>query len=89
MIGGKWKPVILYQLHRGNNRFGLLFSEIQGINKQMLAKQLREMEQDGILERKVYPEIPPRVEYYFTDKGHELFPIIDRMRMWGEENMPG
>ncbi|MEO0340023.1 MAG: helix-turn-helix domain-containing protein, partial [Bacteroidota bacterium] len=60
-IGGKWKPVILYLITKGANRFGLLQRNIEGISKQMLTKQLRELEKDGILNRKIYAEIPPRV----------------------------
>ena len=86
-IGGKWKPIIIYLIRKGANRFGILERGIEGITKQMLTKQLREMEADGILERKIYPEIPPRVEYFFTDYGRSLFPLIDAMSDWGLENM--
>ena len=86
-IGGKWKPIIIYLIRKGANRFGILERGISGITKQMLTKQLREMEADGILERKIYPEIPPRVEYFFTDFGESLFPVIDAMSAWGLEHM--
>ncbi|MEM7105260.1 MAG: helix-turn-helix domain-containing protein [Bacteroidota bacterium] len=86
-IGGKWKPIILFLISKGGNRFGILQRGIDGISKQMLTKQLRELEADGILERKIYAEIPPRVEYFFTDLGHSLMPIIGSMKKWGEENM--
>ena len=59
----------------------------EGISKQMLTKQLRELEADGILNRKIYAEIPPRVEYSFTDTGLSLMPVIDSMRKWGIANM--
>lgn len=88
MIGGKWKPIILYLISKDANRFGVLHRGIDGISKQMLTKQLREMEADGILERKIYAEIPPRVEYFVTEKGESLYPIIDSMRLWGERNRP-
>ncbi len=88
MIGGKWKPIILYLISKGANRFGILQRGIEGISKQMLTKQLREMEQDGILDRKIFAEIPPRVEYSVTNKGKSLYPIIDSMRLWGEKNRP-
>lgn len=88
MIGGKWKPIILYLISKGANRFGILHRGVEGISKQMLTKQLREMESDGILERKIYAEIPPRVEYFVTQKGKSLYPIIDGMRLWGEKNRP-
>jgi len=86
-IGGKWKPIIIYLMRKGANRFGVLERGIEGITKQMLTKQLREMEADGILERKIYPEIPPRVEYFFTPYGKSLFPVIDAMSVWGLQNM--
>ena len=86
-IGGKWKPIIIYLIRKGANRFGILERGIQGITKQMLTKQLREMEADGILERKIYPEIPPRVEYFFTSFGESLFPVIDAMNQWGLARM--
>ncbi|MFN8673803.1 MAG: helix-turn-helix domain-containing protein [Candidatus Sericytochromatia bacterium] len=86
-IGGKWKPVIIYLIRNNCNRFGVMQRAITGISKQMLTQQLREMEEDGILERKIYPEIPPRVEYFITDYGNSLLPIIDQMREWGLKNM--
>ncbi len=85
VIGGKWKPIILYLISKEVNRFGVLQRSIGGISKQMLTKQLRELEADGILERVIYPEIPPRVEYFITDKGNSLFPIIKEMSAWGKE----
>lgn len=86
-IGGKWKPILIYLIRKGANRFGVLERGIEGITKQMLTKQLRELEADGILERKVYPVIPPKVEYSFTSYGESLFPIIDEMSNWGLEKM--
>lgn len=87
-IGGKWKPIILFLISKGANRFGIMQRGIDGISKQMLTKQLRELEADGVLDRKIYAEIPPRVEYFLTDLGQSLMPIIGSMREWGEENMP-
>ncbi len=84
MIGGKWKPIIIYLITLGVNRFGILQRGIDGISKQMLTKQLREMEADGILSRKIYAEIPPRVEYSLTELGASLLPIIKSMKKWGE-----
>ena len=91
-IGGKWKPIILYLIsistkERESNRFGVLHRGIEGISKQMLTKQLRELEKDGIINRKIYPEIPPRVEYTLTALGKSLLPIIASMKKWGEEQM--
>jgi len=88
IIGGKWKPTILFHIGKRINRFGLLKKEIPNISKQMLTNQLRELEADGILKRKVYAEIPPRVEYFITSKGETLMPVIGNMKSWGELNMP-
>ena len=82
LLGGKWKPIIIYFIRNDINRFGKLEKHIVGINKQMLAKQLRELEKDGVISRKIFPEIPPRVEYSFTPLGESLFPIIDAMTEW-------
>ena len=86
-IGGKWKPIILFLINKGANRFGILLRGIEGISKQMLTKQLRELEADGFLNRKIYAEIPPRVEYSITELGESLFPIIQSMKHWGEKQM--
>ena len=85
VIGGKWKLIILYLISNGVNRFGKMGMLVKDISKQMLTTQLRELENDGIIERKIYPEIPPRVEYFITPKGQSLMPIIDLMRDWGNE----
>ena len=86
VIGGKWKTIIIYLISIGINRFGVMQRNIEGISKQMLTSQLRELEKDGILERKIYAEIPPRVEYFITSKGKTLSPIIDSMKTWGEKH---
>ena len=86
-IGGKWKPIVLYLISNGINRFGLLKRGIFEISKQMLTKQLRELEADGLITRKIYAEIPPRVEYFISEKGYSVFPIIDSMYDWGEQHM--
>ncbi|NRA48079.1 MAG: helix-turn-helix transcriptional regulator [Phaeodactylibacter sp.] len=86
-IGGKWKPIILFLISKQANRFGILQRGIDGISKQMLTKQLRELEADGILKRVIYAEVPPRVEYFITDLGHSLMPIIASMRDWGALQM--
>ena len=87
MIGGKWKPIILHLISVEINRFGLLNRGVYGISKQMLTKQLRELEADGLITRKIYAEIPPRVEYFITEKGYSIFPIINSMQAWGEQYM--
>ena len=81
-IGGKWKPIILHLISKGGNRFGLMLRGIDGISKQMLTKQLRELEEDGFLHREIFAEIPPRVEYSITDMGKSLFPIISNYRKY-------
>lgn len=83
VIGGKWKIIILYALQNGANRFGVLQKTIPDISKQMLTTQLRELEKDKIISRKIFPEIPPRVEYAVTPLGKTLFPIIEAMDKWG------
>ncbi|MBU8934275.1 MAG: helix-turn-helix transcriptional regulator [candidate division Zixibacteria bacterium] len=87
MIGGKWKTIIIYLISIGVNRFGVMHRSIEGISKHMLTTQLRELEKDGILKRKIFAEIPPRVEYSITTKGETLSPIIISMKIWGEKNM--
>lgn len=82
-IGGKWKPVIIYLIRKNCNRFSMLQKAIPDISKQMLVNQLREMEHDFILERIIYAEIPPRVEYKISEYGQTLLPIIDSMSVWG------
>ena len=86
-IGGKWKPVVIYLVRKDCNRFSMLQRAIPEISKQMLVNQLRELEEDDILFRKVYAEVPPRVEYSVTDYGKELLPIIDQMQDWGLRDM--
>lgn len=87
LIGGKWKLLILYLISSGINRFGKMTMMLRGISKQMLTTQLRELEQDGIIERKIYAEIPPRVEYFLSPKGESLLPIIHQLRDWGLAHM--
>lgn len=85
VIGGKWKPLILWALGDNVMRFGELQKELPGVNTKMLTKQLRELEEDGVISRKVYPEVPPRVEYAITDFGRTLIPILEALCNWGAE----
>ena len=87
MIGGKWKPVIMYHISKGTNRFNKLFAEIEGINRQMLSKQLKSLERSGILDRTLFGEIPPRVEYTLTPLGKSLLPVVKAMTTWGLKQM--
>ena len=88
VIGGKWKPVILYYLKtEGICRFGELQKFIPHISKKVLTQQLRELETDGIVNRKDYGEIPPKVEYSITDYGFTLRPILETMASWGTERL--
>lgn len=84
VIGGKWKPLILWALGDNVLRFGELQKELSGINTKMLTKQLRELEQDGVIKRTVYPEVPPHVEYRITDFGKTLIPILEALCNWGQ-----
>ncbi|MBT8506957.1 HxlR family transcriptional regulator [Methanomicrobiaceae archaeon CYW5] len=88
VIGGKWKPLILYELRDGTLRFSQLMGGVQPkITQRMLTKQLRELEKDGLITRKVYPQVPPKVEYSLTEKGLSLMPILDLLCEWGYEHM--
>lgn len=83
VIGGKWKILILYLISNDINRFGKLSMLLKDISKQMLTTQLRDLERDGIIKRVIYPEIPPRVEYFLTEKGEALAPVFVALRDWG------
>jgi DNA-binding HxlR family transcriptional regulator len=83
VIGGKWKLLILRELLSGVSRFGALHRRLSGISEKMLAQHLRELESDGIIARKIYPEVPPKVEYSLTASGKTLKPIIDGLHEWG------
>ena len=83
VIGGKWKPLILWALGDNVMRFGELQKGLPGVNAKMLTKQLRELEEDGVITRKVYPEVPPRVEYTITEFGRTLIPILQALCTWG------
>ena len=89
VIGGKWKGMILYCLFRGTTRFNELRRLIPKATQRVLTAQLRELERDSVISRKVYAEVPPRVEYSLTEFGHSLKPILDMMEHWGEEYWQG
>jgi len=83
VIGGKWKPSILFYLESGTMRFGELRKRIPGLTKKMLTQHLRELERDQIVHRKVYAVVPPKVEYSLTPLGEALRPTIDELMTWG------
>lgn len=85
LIGDKWKVLILRDLLPGTKRFGELKKSIGGVSQKVLTAQLRDMEENGLVNRKVYAEVPPKVEYSLTDLGHSLKPILDALWNWGEE----
>ncbi len=85
IIGGKWKMLILWHLGKeGTKRFGELKALMPGITQRMLVNQLRELEEDLIVKRVVYPVVPPKVEYSLTKEGESLMPILDSMYNWGK-----
>ncbi|MGN0502597.1 MAG: winged helix-turn-helix transcriptional regulator [Ruminococcus sp.] len=85
LIGNKWKVLILRDLMPGTKRFGELKKSIGSVSQKVLTAQLRDMEQSGLINRKVYAEVPPRVEYSLTELGQSLKPILEAMGNWGED----
>lgn len=86
LIGGKWKPSIIHMIRTDRNRYSLIKKNIAEISKQTLTNQLRELEADGIIERKVFHVVPPHVEYSITPYGSTLLPIIDNMYQWTKQH---
>jgi DNA-binding HxlR family transcriptional regulator len=86
VIGGKWKPSILFYLESGTKRFGELRKRIPGLTKKMLTQHLRDLERDQIVHRKVYAVVPPKVEYSLTRHGQSLKPILKLMSAWGRRH---
>jgi len=86
VIGGRWKVLIIRELMAGTRRFGELQRSLTGITQKLLTQQLREMEEDGLIHRKVYPQIPPKVEYSLTPLGETLTPILYAMHEWAVKN---
>ena len=85
MISDRWKVLIIRDLLSGTKRFGELRKSIGNVSQKVLTSNLRSMEDDGLIKRKVYAEVPPRVEYTLTDTGMSLKPVLDSMEKWGEE----
>ncbi|HTG67978.1 MAG TPA: helix-turn-helix domain-containing protein [Candidatus Udaeobacter sp.] len=87
VIGGKWKVVIMCHLIKGEKRTSELKRLMPGITQKMLTQQLRELEQDGVLQRKIYEQVPPKVVYSLTEYGWSLRSILDAMCAWGEQHV--
>ena len=88
VIGGKWKPAILWELQNEDVlRFGQLKKKLMTITQKMLTQQLRELENDRIIERKIFAEIPPRVEYRISSYGKTLSPVLNEMAKWGFQHV--
>ena len=85
LIGDKWKVLIIRDLLTGTKRFSELMRSVTGITQKVLTSNLRSMEADGLVNRKVYPQVPPKVEYSLTETGLSLKPILDSMVQWGIE----
>lgn len=83
VIGGRWKIPILYHLFQGVKRFSELQHSLDGVSQKVLTQQLREMERHGVVHRRVYPEVPPKVEYSLTPLGETLKPVIEELCKWG------
>jgi DNA-binding HxlR family transcriptional regulator len=86
IIGGKWKPLILFYLQDKTRRFGEIHRLIPRVTKKILTQRLRELENGGIVRRKVYAQVPPRVEYSLTRHGQSLRPILESMSAWGDQH---
>lgn len=84
LIGDKWKVLILRDLLNGTMRFGQLKKSVGNVSQKVLTAQLRDMEDSGLINRRVYAEVPPRVEYSLTDLGKSLKPVLDSLKAWGE-----
>ena len=85
IIQGKWMLLVIRDLSRGINRFSLLERSLQGISPKTLSERLKTLEDLGVVTRKAYPEVPPRVEYTLTPMGQDLVPLIEHMRAYGEK----
>ena len=85
MLGCKWKVLIIRELLTGTKRFCELKKSVKGITQKVLTSKLREMEDLGLLERKVYPQTPPKVEYTLTDIGYSLMPVLESLKSWGKD----
>jgi len=87
MIGGKWKGIILFRLTEGTKRFGELRKLLPKVTQRTLTQQLRQLENDGLVTRKVFAEVPPKVEYSLTELGRSLKPLLVKLKDWGQTNV--
>lgn len=87
LIDGKWKSIILWHLLPGTLRFNEIRRQVQSCTPRMLTNQLREMEADGLITRKVYAQVPPKVEYALSDLGRTMEPILRALKDWGDDNI--
>ncbi|MGL5348887.1 MAG: winged helix-turn-helix transcriptional regulator [Peptostreptococcaceae bacterium] len=85
-IRGKWKAVLICHLFRGEKRFLELQRITNGVSQKVLTEKLRELEQDGIITKIVYPEVPPKVEYFLTDKGRDLAIVLEGLELWAKKH---
>ena len=85
LLSGKWSILIIYYLSEGVLRFGELQRRMEGITQATLTKQLRILEEYGLIHREVYPEVPPKVEYSLTEIGQEFMPVLDQFEIWGKK----
>nr|WP_084696443.1 helix-turn-helix domain-containing protein [Maribacter thermophilus] len=89
LIGTKWKPLVLFHLLEGPLRSGVLQKKVPGISNKMFTQTVRELEKDGLLSRKVFPVVPPKVEYGLTERGKSLGPILRSLDQWGSKDVRG
>lgn len=87
LIDGKWKSVILFHLMAGTLRFNEIRRQIPNVTQRMLTNQLRELEEDGLIQRKVYAQVPPKVEYSLSDLGHSMSPVLLALKQWGDQHI--
>ncbi|MBW4441361.1 MAG: helix-turn-helix transcriptional regulator [Plectolyngbya sp. WJT66-NPBG17] len=87
LIDGKWKCVILFHLLDGTLRFNEIRRQVPDVTQRMLTNQLREMEADGLIVRKVYPQVPPKVEYSLSPLGRSMEPVLLALKLWGDTNI--
>lgn len=87
LIDGKWKSVILFHLLSGTLRFNEIRRQIVNVTPRMLTNQLRELEEDGLVERKVYAQVPPKVEYSLSPLGRSMQPVLQALKTWGDSNI--